>query len=70
MSLRKAINGKCKDCSFDDLAAGTWLQQITLCSCSNCPLYKVRPQSKAQIPENVLRYYQVSKLTPSKDLMA
>ena len=59
MSLRKAINGKCKDCIYDDLAAGTCLQQITLCSSDDCPLFDVRPQSKFTIPEKVLSYYGI-----------
>jgi len=53
MSLRKAINEKCKDCIYDDLAAGTWLQQVTICSSEDCPLFDVRPKSKSAIPENV-----------------
>lgn len=51
-----------------DLRAGTWLQQVTLCSSPNCPLYPVRPQTKSQIPESVLRYYQVGKMGTSQDL--
>ena len=68
MSLRKAINGKCKDCIYDDLAAGTWLQQITLCSSPDCPLYRVRPKTKAPIPENVLIYYGIAKTGTSQGL--
>jgi len=69
MSLRKAINAKCKDCIYDDVAAGTWLQQTSLCRAKSCPLYEVRPQTKAPIPENVLRYYQVVKLGTSQDFV-
>jgi|GEM_PF-950831 len=65
-SLRKAINDKCRDCIYDDLAAGTWLQQVSLCNCPKCPLYDVRPKTKALIPDNVLRYYQVVKLDVSQ----
>ena len=43
MSLRKAINEKCKDCIYDPLAGGSWLKQVELCTCSDCPLYPVRP---------------------------
>jgi len=67
MSLRKAINEKCKDCIYDDLAAGTWLQQVTLCSSEDCPLFAVRPKSKSAIPENVLSYYGI-KTGTLKDL--
>jgi len=70
MSLRKSINGKCRDCIHDDLAAGTWLQQVTLCSSSNCPLYGVRPKTKAKLPDNVLIYYGIAKSGTSQDLEA
>jgi len=43
VSLRKAINEKCKDCIFDPLAGGKWKQQVTLCTVTSCPLYTVRP---------------------------
>lgn len=46
MSLRKAINGKCKDCIYDPLAGGTWLAQVAQCSCIDCPLWPVRPAPK------------------------
>ena len=59
MSLRKAVNNKCKDCIYDYLAAGTWLQQVTLCSSEDCPLFDVRPKSQSAIPEKVLSYYGI-----------
>ena len=70
MSLRKAINAKCRDCIFDDLAAGTWLQQVTLCSSPKCQLYGVRPKSTRPIPDSVLNYYQVGKLASFHELDA
>lgn len=43
MSLRTAINAKCKDCIYDPLAkAGTWREQIAQCSAKDCPLWPVR----------------------------
>ena len=68
MGLRKAINGKCRDCNYDDLAAGTYLQQITLCSSPDCPLYEVRPQTKAKLPDNILTYYGIAKTGTSQGL--
>ena len=59
MSLRKAINAKCKSCVYDELAAGTWLAQVTLCSILRCPLFEIRPTTD-KIPESVLKYYGVS----------
>jgi hypothetical protein len=56
VSLRKAINNKCKNCIYDNLAPGTWLQQVTLCSDVSCFLYEVRPKTQSTIPESVLSY--------------
>jgi len=59
-SLRKCVNDHCKCCIYDSEAAGTWRQQVALCSVTGCPLYPVRPLTKAPIPESVLDYYQVT----------
>jgi hypothetical protein len=60
-NLRKCIDENCIACGYDPGAAGTWRQQVTLCSIKgNCALYPVRPVSKAPIPESVLDYYQVT----------
>lgn len=58
-SLRKAINDKCKSCVYDNLAAGTWRQQVTLCPVTDCALWPHRAQTKAKIPDSVLRYYGI-----------
>ena len=60
MSLRKAINQHCKSCAYDDLALGTWRQQVTLCGVKSCALYDIRPKSTRPIPESVLSYYEAS----------
>ena len=44
MSMRKAINDKCKDCIYDPLAGGTWREQVAQCSCVTCPLWTLRPE--------------------------
>jgi hypothetical protein len=59
MSLRKSINQHRKSCAYDDLAAGTWRQKVTLCGVKSCALYEVRPKSTHPIPESVLSYYGV-----------
>ena len=43
MSLRAAINGKCRDCIHDPDAAGSAAVQVELCACFDCPLWTVRP---------------------------
>ncbi len=46
MSLRKAINDKCKDCIYDPkCGGGTWRQQVSDCAIKSCPLWPVRPKS-------------------------
>jgi hypothetical protein len=59
MSLRKAADQNCKNCVYDDLAAGTWRQQVTLCSVKNCALWPHRPKTTNPIPCSVLSYYGV-----------
>ena len=58
MSLRKRINEKCKDCMYDSLAVGTWLQQVTLCDIESCALHDVRPKTRYPIPDSVRSHYE------------
>jgi hypothetical protein len=46
MSMRAAINAKCKDCIYDDCAPGNWRQQVAACTISTCSLWPYRPKSK------------------------
>lgn len=43
--MRKAVNDKCKDCSYanDDSGAGSWRNQVLHCSVPSCALYPFRP---------------------------
>lgn len=61
MSLRNAINNKCKDCIYDSKAPGSWRAQVTLCSVKSCPLWHLRPKTTSAIAESVLRWYGVKK---------
>ena len=47
MSMRAAINAKCKDCIYDACAPGNWRQQVGACTISTCSLWKFRPTSSA-----------------------
>ncbi len=60
-SLRKCLNDNCRSCIYDPKAAGTWRQQVTLCTVRGCALYPVRPVTKAPIPDSVLKYYGVTE---------
>lgn len=48
MGLRQAINDKCKDCIYDELAPGRWRMQVLHCTVTPCPLYPVRPVPDAK----------------------
>lgn len=44
LSLRDAINAKCRECIYDPLSGmGTWREQVDACTSRTCPLYLVRP---------------------------
>lgn len=45
MSMRAAINAKCKDCIYDNCAPGTWRQQVEGCTIQTCPLWPHRPKA-------------------------
>jgi hypothetical protein len=47
MSMRKAINEKCKWCIYDQCAPGNWRQQVQACTISTCSLWAYRPKSSA-----------------------
>ena len=57
MSLRKAINLKCKDCTYDNKAPGTWRQQVAFCCVKTCPLWAVRPKTCRPIPKSIKAHY-------------
>jgi len=42
-SLKKAIEEKCKDCTYDSAAPGTWREQVEACNVRSCALWEVRP---------------------------
>ena len=60
MSLRKAINAMCRDCTYDPLDNGSAAQQIACCTCKSCPLHKVRPMTAKSIPQQLLRAYKIA----------
>ena len=50
ISLRKAINHKCKECLYDPCAVGLgpWRMQVEACTSSQCPLFEVRPRGRCR----------------------
>lgn len=51
MSLRTAINAKCKDCIYDRLAGGTWRRQVEACTATTCPLYPYPTHGEGEIAQ-------------------
>ena len=52
-SLRRSINAFCRSCIYDSREPGAWRQQVAACTSPDCPLYAVRPKSRAK-PTNVV----------------
>jgi len=42
-SLKKCIESKCKQCTYDSAQAGSWRHQVEQCTVRSCPLWEVRP---------------------------
>jgi len=42
-SLKKHIESKYKDCTYDQSQPGSWRQQVENCTVHSCPLWEVRP---------------------------
>lgn len=43
MTRSQAIAAKCRQCIHDPRAAGTWREQVAICACLDCPLWRYRP---------------------------
>ena len=59
MSLRKAVNAKCRKCTYDPFDVGTAAQQIAVCIDFDCPLHSVRPLTTKRLPISLLEAYRV-----------
>jgi hypothetical protein len=60
MSLRNAINAKCRECIHDSLDKGSAAQQIACCMIHDCPLHPVRPITATVIPRQLLDHWRIS----------
>lgn len=59
MSLRNAINAKCRECIYDPLDKGSAAQQIACCMIHDCPLHPVRPITATVIPQQLLEHWRI-----------
>ena len=50
LTRQKAIEAKCKDCTYDPLDDGTWRQQVERCDITDCALWNYRPKSRSNLP--------------------
>ena len=50
LTRQKAIEAKCKDCTYDPLDDGTWRQQVERCDITDCALWNYRPKSRSKLP--------------------
>jgi hypothetical protein len=54
MSLRKAINDKCRECIYCPITGnGSWRQQVAACTSKKCALYPVRPKPANDITKGL-----------------
>ena len=60
ISLRKAINTKCRECIHDPLDRGSAAQQIACCTIHDCPLHSARPITAKVIPLRLLDQWGIS----------
>jgi hypothetical protein len=68
ISLRQAINAKCKDCIYDPLSGlGTWREQVARCTAVlqrwNQNLWRQR--AAIMNPHELLREHPLSELLPA-----
>jgi len=71
MSLRRAINRKCRERIYCPLTGtGSWRRQVEHCTSISCPLFSVRPKSTGYIPEtgNALENPELGQDAPVLDL--
>jgi hypothetical protein len=59
ISLRNAINSKCRECIHDPLDKGSAAQQIACCMIHDCPLHPVRPITATVIPKQLLDHWRI-----------
>jgi len=68
MSLREAIDAKCKDCIYDEQTRLNWKKQVTLCTCTDCPLYEHRPISGSKAESFIKLLNDASIELPAKPI--
>lgn len=44
----QAVAAYCRECIYDPQAFGTWREQVAVCQCTDCPLWRFRPLQDAR----------------------
>lgn len=60
-SMRKAVNAKCRECTYDQNDRGSAAQQIAVCIATDCPLHPIRPVTCSVIPQKLLDHWGIQK---------
>ncbi len=62
VSLRHAINQRCRDCIVDPLSRGGWREQVTACNNTGCALHAVRPVPRSCIVNGQMCRVEIAKV--------
>lgn len=62
-SLRPAIDAHCKACVYDELARGTWREQVADCGGASCALYQVRAVPRDCVASGVIDRARVADIS-------
>lgn len=62
VSLRHAINQRCRDCIVDPLSRGSWREQVAACTSGNCALHAVRPVPRSCIVNGQMCPAEIAKV--------
>lgn len=68
VSLRHAINERCKGCIYDPLSRGSWREQIAACNNTGCALHAVRPVPRPCIVDGHICRVEVAKVRERVDV--
>lgn len=49
LTRKQAMDAMCRGCICDELAGGTWRQQVDACRATECPMHEHRPRSAAPL---------------------
>lgn len=60
-SMRKSVNLKCRQCTYDEHDRGSAAQQIAACIDYDCGLHGIRPVTASVLPVKLLDHWGIKK---------